>query len=472
MTTAVEILDARADGRLFRFGFAAFHASTPIAGHVLRDWSRLAVGDFVVCAHPEVEIRLVRGRTGVSVALGDVFVGHGDRGLDDVLARYAEVGDPALTDVLSGRFALLRVAEGELSVLNDPLGTRSVCYRQTSPRIVGSHPALVAELAGDRLDRETTMYMGSEEYRARRTRYLPGDTTRYRNIKMLVPNNVLDVRSGRTRRFAPSQAPSGTLDTENYLEMLDDYFARYARYLDTGRSLVVGATGGSDSRALIAALRAHGVRPRLLTWPGLDDAEIEIVGQIVKHTGLDHVMVSSATPAPGSDRLRDIAALNTSFTRGRPTLPGIVAPHVDRQELFLRGYGGEVFRGSWNSQFVPLAGEGASFAVRQYLTWKVKSPSSDHLDFTTRAFDGFFERGNVDPARPPYDIGDLNYLEHRMAMWASNVSNELDPVMSSHSFFNSRILFAASLRLPPAERRGVQLMQRITSRYDADLAAL
>ncbi|MFE7406405.1 hypothetical protein [Isoptericola sp. NPDC057559] len=460
------------DPRVFRYGFACFAETTPTDRTLVRDWSTLRLHGHVLAVHPDAEVRVVPTPAGTCAVIGEVFVAHGGEGLDEVLARHVTTGDWEAIDRLSGRFALLVFTASSVRVLNDPIGSRTVYYTLRGPAVVGSHAALVAGLAGVGLDGETSRYMAAPEYRARRTRYLPGDLTRYRHVVTLVPNSVVDLGTRRTQRYWPRVAPGATTFADVF-ELVDEYFKAYATFLSARYTPVVGATGGSDCRTLLAGLVAHGVAPRLVTWPGLPPAEVATVERMVAHLGLPHTVVDDPDVRdPQVAEVMSISALNTGHTRGRPRIPAMLAPHVEATDVFVRGYGGEVMRGSWNSAFVPSNGDGLAGMIRQFYTRAVREPSTGDQAFTRSAFEGFAARGHVEPENPPYDLGDLHYLEQRMAVWAAVVMGEADTVMRTHAGLNSRPIYLASMALPDEERFDKQLMFRIVAEYDQRLAAL
>lgn len=460
------------DHRVFRYGFACFAETAPTDRAVVRDWSMLRLHGHVLAVHPEAEVRIVPTPAGTCAVVGEVFVGHGSESVDELLARHVTTGDWNAVDQLSGRFALLVFSGKTVRVLNDPIASRTVYYTLRGPRVVGSHAGLVAALASAPLDRETSRYMGAPEYRARRTRYLPGDRTRYRDVVTLIPNTVLDLTTRTTSRFWPRAAAAATSFADVFA-LVDEYFKAYATFLSSRYTPVVGATGGSDCRTLLAGLVAYGVAPRLMTWPGLPDAEIETVGRMVEHMGLPHTFVDEPdTEQAAVAEVMSISELNTGATRGRPRIPAMLAPHVEGTDVFLRGYGGEVMRGSWNTSFVPSRGKGLDAVIRQFYTRAVRDPSTNDYAFTRSAFEGFATRADVELDNPPYDLGDLHYLEQRMAVWAATVMGEADTVMRTHAGLNSRPLFLASMGLADAERFDKQLMFRIVAEYDQELAAL
>lgn len=450
----------------FRFGFACYPDVTPVVIQAVEGWSTLRIHGYVVHTHPEATTRVLQSINGTVVFIGDVFVAHGTASLDETAAAILADDWNAL-DILSGRFALLTFSKGGLRVFNDPFGARTIYYKLSGPVAVASHAALVAELTGESLSPAIRKYVGTAEYLAKRTRFLPGDYTMYSNILRLAPNNYYDMGNRSTHRYWPREdLPDTTLN--DFHDLTDEYFANYAKFLSHRYTPVIGLTGGVDSRAVIAGLRAYGLRPRLTTWTSLAEEETARVGGMVDHLGLMHSFIDVRYKSEDAVfvTMREASDVNLGYWRGGSYLTAQSAIGASTKDVFIRGLGGEILRGSYHSSQITQKGDWLDVFVKLYMTKVNKNPSTEYLTFTKRAFDQFMSRANYRGDLFNADPGDLIYWEQRMGMWAAALHNELDAAMSSHTGFNSRPLYAAAWGLPAEQRFGKQLVGGIIGRYD------
>lgn len=460
--------------RLYRFGFLAMPIGTAAELPVpLESWNLVRMYGWQLFIHPESSLTSVEDSAGrCAIAIGDIFVAHGSTTLEDHLLSIARGGRASMDD-LSGRFTIVVFERGRVAVLNDPLGSQTVFY-STDGRAVGSHAALVAEALGIERSRVVTRYMASEEYKSRTTRFLPGDLSLFDGIRLLVPNNELALPEARTRRFWPNRALRSTGVDEVY-DLWDEYFTNYAAFLEPRYSLVLGLTGGMDSRAIIATLRAKGMHPRYETWDAMKEEERSRIPAMVAHLQGPHrwIDMKYRSEEPGFREIRQAAKSAAGFTRGTPLLPAQVAQGAGSRDLFLYGHGSAVASGAFSLMAKPwLPEEPLQRAYALYSGTTRKNASPEYRDFTLQAFQEFFENGNYYGELHSADVGDLLYWEHRMANWASLQIATFTVALNSHAAFNSRRLFESFWGLTDERRFTKGIHREIMMRYDPTLAAL
>lgn len=458
----------------YRLGFVCARRSQALENQQrFSNWNRILTDHHKFFVHPQANVRTltdVAGRT--VVVIGDIFVAHGTRQLDELLLLLAS-GDRVVTDDISGRFAVFVLDGLSATVLNDPLGSQSVFYTLGSDSIVSSHASLLAAVVGRRRASSLVNYMQSEGYRARNTRFMPGDLTLYDGIVHLVPNNELRMDTGMTSRYWPRQAVEPET-FEGLLEVWTDYFRNYSRLLQATYEPVVGLTGGLDSRTVIATLRSFGVQPRYVTWDMGSDEAARIPG-LVSHLDARHDWIELSASKVGQEYepMRDIAREATHYTRGRPVLPSLMAELAGTRDVFVKGLGGEVMRGPWNSGQLSWLPEGPEkMMYRLYAGKAVPAHDEAYQSTTMEAIRGFISRANYSENLHGCDVGDLVYWEQRMGNWTSVQHAEMAVAMQSHSAMNSRRMFQAAWGLPEAERFSPDLLPRIMRLFDPELERL
>ena len=459
------------DDLAYRLGFLCVPKGR--APEVVSQWHRLALAGQDLFVHPESTVQsTVTERGDTAIAIGDIFVAHGMRPLDDLLLGIAG-GDRRPLEDLSGRFALFVMTAGEAVVLHDPLGSQALFYAR-SGGIAGSHSALVAEALGAAQSRRVRQYMALPEYKARKTRFLPGDLTLFDEVALLPPNNEIHLRSARTSRYWPIH-PSGASSREEVFATWDEYFTNYARFLAPRYNPVLGLTGGIDSRSVIASLRSKGIDLRCETWDSMPTRERDRIDPMVEHLRVDHrwLDLSHRVDSTRFHELRSAAKKAAGFTRGTPLLPALMDDRAGARDVFLYGHGSGVMRGSYSRLFKPWLPEDPLKRIYAlYAGPKRKDASREYEKFTLEALKGFLDRANYGAELHGADIGDLFYWEQRMANWAALQIATFSVAMQSHAALNSRQLFLTFWGIAGEARSAKEINKDVLRHYDPVLAEL
>lgn len=462
------------DDLAYRFGFLCLDrysvTTTPAA---VSQWHQVRLTNHDLFVHPEASVQTVSTAHGdLVIAVGDVFVAHGARPLDEILLAVA-TGDRDPLEDLSGRFALFLVTTGEVTALHDPLGSQTLFYARAGG-IAGSHAALLAEAMGVPQSNRVRRYMALPEYKARNTRFLPGDLTLFDEVALLPPNNELHVRSARTTRYWPLRPIQESTPDEAFA-VWDEYFTRYAQFLAPRYRPVLGLTGGTDSRSVIATLRSKGLTLRCETWDSMPTHERARIDPMVAHLGVEHQWLD-LSHREDSARFRDLrkaAQKAGGFTRGTPLLPALMDDAAGSRDVFLYGHGSGVMRGSYSRLFKPwLPEEPLKRHYALYAGPKRKEASREYEKFTLAALEDFLARANYSAELHGTDVGDLFYWEHRMANWAALQIATFTVTMQAHAALNSRRLFSTFWGIPGEARSAKLLNQEIMRHYDPVLAEL
>lgn len=442
---------------------------------LLHGWNRILAQGFKFFVHPEMPLYRLDDALGHTIlVLGDALVAHGKLNLDELLFRIS-AGDRSGLDDLTGRFALIVLTRHDGSIVHDPLGSQAI-FRTLGPDpVVSSHASLIASCDGLNVSRPIAEYMSMEEYRAKVTRFLPGDLSLYKDVVHLVPNNELDLHTGESTRYWPKEGVRPST-FEGFISVWDEYFRSYVRFVSARYKPVIGLTGGLDSRAVIATVRSMGLDPLYITWDKMPDEEKERIPRLATHLGGKHawVRMDERPQSEEIDEIRQAARVAAGLTRGTPLLPAQISQVIGAGDLFVKGLGGEVMRGPFNSRqksHLPSDDyEGLAYAL--YAGQLRRSAGREYEETTRRAIRGYLERANYGDDLHGLDPGDLIYWEHRMGTWTAVQHAELSVVMNSHSAMNSRRIFTTAWGLPDEDRFGPGLLQRIIEHYDPKLAAL
>ena len=465
---------------LFRYGFVLYDNSLNIKDDFLKTWQKIQVHNYNLLFHYEAKFRKIDIGNSAVLIFGDIFVAHGNNTVEENITNFILLNNWDAIDNLSGRFAIIVVDEdGSGKVIIDPFGARTLFYKAGAKVSLSSHSQLLAAIHSQEKDTKITKYMISEEYKTRTTRFLPGDLTRFNEIYGLTPNNYLSLSENSTIRFWPRNDIKET-SLEQLFSCCEEYFKNFSSYLlSEGVKPVFGLTGGVDTRAVIAAFKNNNYNFKTITWdyPSVKDDERKVINEVAKYLNIDNIWIDIKYEENNEkfEGMRDAANLNSGSSRGRAMLPAQTAPHVHANEVFVRGLGGEILRGSFNRKTAPHKKDltNIEYFMSVYNGYKLNESNTGdfYKSFTLKAYTGFMHRANYQSLFN-VDVGDLIYWEQRMAMWAANLNNEYDVTFKNLVGINSRKLYEIAYGLDAEVRFRRELLLDITDFFDKGLAEI
>lgn len=458
----------------YRFGFIAYPANSTIdRGKVPAGWNQLNFNGYFLHIHPELALQKFTDNQDRSLLiLGDVFVAHGSRTVEAELLSFLG-GRYSSLDNLAGSFVIILDKNGHCSVLTDPIGSKPLFYEGASPVRFASHASLLAEATGRTISKATLNFIRSPEYRARTTSYLPGDLSPYDGIYQLIPNNELHASTATTKRYWPRERVSPTR-FEDVALLWDEYFQNFAEFLKSRYNPVVGLTPGVDSRSTIATLRHFQVPMKFVTWEPMRAEEQQELPKIIDYLGQENHrwlrQVDSETRKDNKEFL-EITARATGFLKRSSTLPLRLNRVSGVRNLFIKGLGGEILRGSASRKARPFLPENPQKLLVRTYSGPTRSlgRAPAYLPFIKRAAEDYVKRANFSGDLHGVDLGDLLYWEGRMGTYGGTGQLEIGTGMATHTAINSRLLYQASWGLPDADRLTSGLLLRLAEPFDATL---
>lgn len=221
-----------------------------------------------------------------------------------------------------------------------------------------------------------------------------------------------------------------------------------------GRPNVVLATGGRDSRLIVAAAVAAGIEMEIRTGGTDDMPDVAIGRQLAAAVGVEHRMLD---PHPFGDFLphwREMASVLRQTTGGTATLADAAGfPLValgGPLPLWHTGQGGEIARGYYAGREL----------LSSFLGRRPGRSSILSADGERRVRTGI-EEWAASLGAPHADLGDLFYLHQRMARWAAPTHAAVEPVRDSTSALWSWRLLPDMLGLPAATRAREEFHLRV-----------
>lgn len=476
-----ELVLTDAEHLAFTRGFVAYLGECPFKYDKPPEWQEQKIGELCIWAPCTTRITVIHTALGYAGIIGDAYCLTDNTSVESTLIDLLKHKNWRSLDSLSGRFAAIICTPSAVQVCQDAFGARTVYYIDNGNSL-SSHSALLARFMNFSVDKITKQFVASPEYAARGVGYLPGVATMYKEIFCLTPNTFLDLKLGRPKRFWPS-SDRISIHKDDFLNAVQIYFQKFSDELTrSNRRPILGLTGGVDTRAVIAGLHGNNVRMRLLTWTGgrLPEAERPVVIEMAEHLKFPHDFLDPS-PIAKTDidkTILDASNISTGFCRGRSKLTLAMSTYKDINDIFIRGYGGEIIRGFYNRHLLDR-GSSANFEAglcetlsSLYITKKNKNSSFEFKEFVSLATHDYLDRTVFPVDCRGYDPLDVFYWEQRMGVWGANMHNELDSAMDSWTGVNSRVLYEMAFGLSKEYRLGKKIMLDMTSLYDKELAEM
>jgi len=295
------------------------------------------------------------------------------------------------------------------------------------------------------MDKEALGFIDSREYDDYEVYWLPGDASLYEEIKLLLPNHYLNLRTGQPRRYWPSTDLRSMSRRDAHMEssrLLRGLMKSAQQRYDLALSL----TAGWDSRVMLALSRdiVRDLYCFTLAYPHTENTrDVVIPAVLLKKLGLSHSIIKY--PEHVNDEFKKIykrnnAAANNAYCADAQAM----YDHYPRDRVCITGDVAEIVkcfyrlpkpkrRGVSARDLADLCGIGSHpFLLRAFDKWL--SGSDSH---------------NV-------HLLDLFCWEQMAGRWQALIRAQYDIVQESFAPFNCRSLLVTMLSVDEACRRPPQ----------------
>ncbi|MBA7528569.1 hypothetical protein ES705_20756 [subsurface metagenome] len=333
----------------------------------------------------------------------------------------------------AGRYVLLYIYKNKMILLHDTTATRRIYYcRKDDDWWFSSQSHLLAKVLDltSTKDPDKLNFYNSIQYLEHNNSDV-GDSTRYDEIKQVLPNHYFDVNENKTIRFWPDKK----IETEPYKEVAEKCAAIVKGYIESIAAryeIMIPVTAGKDSRLLAAA--SHKIRDKVFYYINKENNltnqhhDIYIPKKLFKKLNVDfHVLDIYNTeidedfkkvyfennPYASASYLPHIYYYFRNF-QYKVNLPGNFAAsywrgnRLNPQEITPQAIANFHFLGKFN------------FALKYFSEW---------LNNCQQLCDQY----NI-------KIPTLNYWEERMTNWGAQTQLEKDIAQEDFNPFNSRLL--------------------------------
>lgn len=430
-------------------------------------WLKMQIGESLhLSCHPHLNTATSRSGPRAIVMLGHVMDPEHPHAtdadiLDSLLAESESyVAFERATGRLSGRWLMFVQIGNDLRLYPDAAGSKSTFYVADRPDLglwAATQPRLLAPFLGLKADRHRC----AEFLRAHAHDVWPGETTPFPDMRQLLPNHYLDLRSGKARRFWPCRDPAEhDLDSAAAL-MARKFHGTIASALHR-RGVVLPLTGGYDSRALMSAageLRKS-VSPVTILHPDIRYADILLSAKIARRLGLPHRKVRVRK---GNEQVRRMFRMNVGDMFWDPGLKWA-----------------QTFREFDGNNFVLTGNDAAILRANYYRDGRIAKPLTSSRLATLAGYPGnpvaeVSCQHWLDGLPPLSDsmLLDLFHWEFRVGNWAALAKTLLDTVCEVIVPYNCRELLEAGLGVRAEHRiEPVRLFRRLYEMTAPEIADL
>lgn len=376
-------------------------------------WQQVRIGTSLhLATHPSLPVTRVE-RDGRSLVLLGYLLdperaeADDEEILDGLLASFESCRElPLQTAGLGGRWILIASAGEDRLLFHDAAGLRQVSYAVSEDGVwCASQPnQLATQLACPR-DRAATRFFESTEFQFMSGgHWWPGTGTPFTNVRHLLPNHYLDLRTGNCRRYWPD-GPLATLSLEEGAATSAILLKGMMHAVARRFPLTLMITAGRDSRTILAASREIREQLRYLSIGAEDDPDTLRPAELLGRFGLDHEIADNRRKP--QRRFWKLYRSNSPLANKTYAADAeAIAPLLARERVAITGHVSEIAKSfyAWRTErrdamtpeeLARLTGMGRHpFAVAAYADW----------------LDGAADRHNI-------DLLDLFYWEQRAGNW-------------------------------------------------------
>lgn len=273
-------------------------------------WNTAHLGSGL-CVHAHPELNLIRAGLGgrSAVLLGYILDPLNPEANDaDILEELLgkSSGRESLirnTAEYGGRWIIIMDDGEERYLFTDAAGLRQVFYAEADSGLwCASQPGMLARLLDLKTGSRAEEFINSDEFRRDDENRWPGESSAYAEIKHLLPNHWLNLKTGERKRYWPD-GPLDVIDVEEGVRRATGRLKGLMRSAAHRFDLALSITAGLDSRLAMAASRDIRGKLDFVTVKQVrmpeNHADIIVPSKLLSKLGLPHTIIKSGYAADG-----------------------------------------------------------------------------------------------------------------------------------------------------------------------------
>lgn len=356
----------------------------------LTTWNRCKVnGHLFLTAHPDLPVTQAEEANRSLTLLGyilDPLSPEKDNQaiLNDILHACLQGQDVfKSTYPYGGRWVLIASSEDnedKVELFHDPLGFRTVVFTTPDSSAglwCASQPDILAQFLNIPLNPEAIEgHLETPEFQKALNPWWPADSTPFKDVKLLMPNHCLNLKTGDICRYWPLDNLE-PLDLVEGVEKIAMTIKGQIRALANRYKLAAAMTAGQDSRVVLASTKEVAEEVFFYTFlsPTCSEKHIdlEISQRLLRKLRLNHHVIDCRVAK--NDALKRVYSKNSKMIRDFfiNNIEGLYNAYPE-ERITIAGLGGEVGR---CKQRVPGVDESA--LSPEYILSRFKMASSPFL---------------------------------------------------------------------------------------------
>ena len=287
---------------------------------------------------------------------------------------------------------------------------------------------------------------------------MPGFCTGYEGVRILVPNNRIDLTSGSLSRYFP-RAELPDLSFDDVVDRASKYARDIVEKFARTTQLAVSLTAGLDSRLTLAATKSLPTRPSCFTYvrekERINVIDAIIAARICQRHGFPHssFFFNGEKPHPNQSQgvfedFKAIIRLNAEMEH----IYGLAYSYLETfpaEYLHLRSNIGETCRAYFHLPITKKITEAEAEESEKHAALYRYMSRSTTSEFASNEFRRYISETDYEVAiRFGYDLEALHYWECRLPAWHGTLLLESDMSHDTVSLYNCRALLIAFLSAP------------------------
>ncbi len=434
------------------------------------DWKERDIGEFILYTHPDLDVTYSKNE-GLEVLVLGFLLDWENPDFNDfqILNNLLSHSNNKIEFIertfdLFGQFVIIIKDHDEITIFNDALGTKSIFYK-TDFSAIASTPKLLSHFMNLTIDnsKEAIEFYSHKKFLNRNKTYYIGDSTQYEDVKTLLANNAVLIRSNSILRYFPNIKLEG-IKTSMAASEINKRLDGHTKALVNRFDCEMFVTAGLDSRILIP----FGIKYNIpfVNYYKLEEGEKFYDTAVPKNMLNDYKIDLEAI---SWDISEEVDEQQTDLIRKSMDFPR--ASKIDKTYIFnclgerkgkmlIFGYGGEIGRNYLGDFRLPLS----STDMAQIAGYR-------DLPYARKIYQDWFEKAHPLIKKYNYSLVENFYWEQRFGIWGSKGVAERNVAADYYAFFNNRKIFELMLSIPIKDRNpvGINLFRKMISQLDRNL---
>ncbi len=253
--------------------------------------------------HPELNFNLARLDGKLILLLGYILdPGNPDASDSDILTALLRKSGSCAEIIRNtfgygGRWVIIFDDGRDRILFHDAAGLRQVFYAKMDSGIwCASQPGTISGILDLKMDPAAAEFINSEEFKKDKENRWPAESTAYKEIRHLLPNHWLDLKTGVRKRYWPD-GPLGVLSMNEGLQRAADRLRGLMKSAAQRFEIALSMTAGLDSRLVLAASRQIKNRLEFVTVNqvrmGAAHPDVIVPRRLLAKLGLPHTTIES-----------------------------------------------------------------------------------------------------------------------------------------------------------------------------------